>query len=80
MPNHFKFDIKNDFLYIRGFKKGFLEGYEESLNKARAKRVERFIIHTELKDDFIASVLDVPIELVQETRKKLATKKPKNGN
>lgn len=80
----FTIDITKDPLYIEGFKKGYIKGfkkgYERGLNKARIKRVEPFIIHTEFDDAYIALLMAVPLELVQQTRQKLATKKPENGH
>lgn len=79
----FTIDITKDPLYIKGYKKGYIKGfkkgYEGSLNKARFQRVEPLIL-TEFDDAYIALLMAVPLELVKQTRQKLANKKPKNGH
>jgi hypothetical protein len=64
MANIFKLiDISEDPLYL----KGKLEG------------IESLIINTDFDDARIAFLMAVPLDLVLQTRQKLAKKKNKNG-
>ena len=65
---------ENDFLYRKGFKKGFREGLETGIWKAQA--ITNLIAKSDLPDEQIASIAEVPVSLVESIRavfKKLKT-------
>ena len=77
MANIFKLiDISEDPLYVKGIEKGktegILEGILEGEIKGKLKGIEALIINTDFDNSYIALLMDVPIQLVMETRKKLS--------
>jgi hypothetical protein len=73
MANIFKMiDISDDPLYVKGINEGLLEGKLEG--------VESLIINTDFDDARIAFLMAVPVDLVLQTRQKMAKKKKKNGH
>ena len=73
MANIFKLiDISEDPLYVKGIEKGKTEGILEGEIKGKLKGIEALIINTDFDNSYIALLMDVPIQLVMETRKKLS--------
>ena len=54
----------NDFLYKKGFKKG----YEEGRNEVNLKYVTNMIVQSDFSDQQIASVVEVPLSFVKSVR------------
>ena len=69
-------DITKDPLYMKGFK----EGKALALIKIKLENVTSLIINTELDDARIAFFMSASVDIVSETRHKLAKKKKKNGH
>ena len=61
-------DITKDALYVKGIK------------EAKLQSVGLLIINTEFDDAYIAFLMSVSVEMVNETRQKLDKKKKKNGH
>ena len=81
MANIFKLiDISDDPLYVKGINEGELRGELRGELKGKLKGVESFIMNTDFDDAYIALLMAVPLELVQQTRQKLATKNSINGH
>ena len=85
MANIFKLiDISDDPLYVKGIKEGKtegkLEGILEGKFKGKLEGVESLILNTDFEDAYIAFLMAVPVDLVQQTRQRLAKKKTKNGH
>ena len=73
MANIFKMiDISEDPLYVKGIKEGKFE--------SKIEDVKSLIIKTEFDDSYIAFLMSVPVELVNQIRQKLVGEKEKNGH
>ena len=61
-------DISEDPLYVKGIEEGETKGEI----KGKLKGIEALIINTDFDNSYIALLMDVSVQLVGETRKKLS--------